>query len=596
MAGIRENILSILIFLPVAAGIIVLFIPRRFGTFIRWFSFASAAAVFGISIPLYFWFDPDTVGMQFSRFAPWIRVLPREIAGVTRYAINYHIGIDGISLFLVLLTTFLVTVSILASWKSITERAREFYFSLLILMGAMIGVFVSLDLILFYIFWDAMLIPMYFIIGVWGHQNRIYASIKFFIYTLVGSLLMLAAIIYLGIQNPGGVTFDLLELTAAPIARSVQFWLFMAFGLAFAIKVPVFPFHTWLPDAHTEAPTAGSVILAGVLLKMGAYGFIRFCLPLFPAAAVHFAPVMIVLGIIGIIYGALVAFVQPDIKRLVAYSSVSHLGFVVLGIFAFNIQGIQGALLLMIAHGLATGAMFLIVGILYDRRHSRLMSNFGGVWRVMPVLGGFFMIAALASLGLPGLSNFPGEFLVIVGTFLARNWVYAAFAASGVVLSAIYILWLYGNVMQGPTEKPQVREMRDLSAREVLVLAPVIIFILLLGVFPNLMLSRTEASARSVLEGVRGWEMGVSEIVCCGNGSSMPIYQVSEYLVPAAHADYLWMSKGFTIPAASASTASSPKQETTKIGPGLQIQDYQSMPHGLCPMTLPTPEESEGTR
>ncbi|MEN6520951.1 MAG: NADH-quinone oxidoreductase subunit M [Armatimonadota bacterium] len=496
---IRDNILSILIFLPVAASIIVLLIPRRFDALIRWFSLAAAMAAFALSVPLFFWFDLKTSGMQFQQSVPWVET--------TRFAINYHVGIDGISLFLVLLTAFLVPVAMLASWRSITERAREFYFSLLILLGAMTGVFVSLDLILFYVFWDAMLIPMYFIIGVWGYQNRIYASIKFFIYTLVGSLLMLVAIIYLGFRNPTGVTFDLLELTAAgPIAKSVQFWLFGAFGLAFTIKIPIFPFHTWLPDAHTEAPTAGSVILAGILLKMGAYGFLRFCLPLFPAAAVYFAPLLIALGIIGIIYGALVAFAQPDVKRLVAYSSVSHLGFVVLGIFAFNIQGIQGALLLMIAHGLATGAMFLIAGILYDRRHSRLMADFGGVWRVMPVFGGFFMIAALASLGLPGLSNFSGEFLVVVGTFLARNWIYAALAASGAVLSAIYILWLYGNVMQGPTEKPAVRSMRDLTVREVFVLTPVVIFIILLGVFPGPFLSRTEASAVRVMEAVKNRE------------------------------------------------------------------------------------------
>ncbi|MEN6371042.1 MAG: NADH-quinone oxidoreductase subunit M [Armatimonadota bacterium] len=512
---IRDNILSILIFLPVAASIMVLLIPRRFDALIRWFSLAAAVVTFAIAVPLFFWFDLKTTGMQFQQVVPWVKT--------ARFAINYHVGIDGISLFLVLLTTFLVPVAMLASWRSITDHAREFYFSLLILLGAMIGVFVSLDLILFYVFWDAMLILMYFIIGVWGYQNRIYASIKFFIYTLVGSLLMLVAIIYLGFQNPTGVTFDLLELTSAgPIARNIQFWLFGAFGLAFAIKIPIFPLHTWLPDAHTEAPTAGSVILAGILLKMGAYGFLRFCLPLFPLAAVYFAPLLIVLGIIGIIYGALVAFAQPDVKRLVAYSSVSHLGFVVMGIFAFNIQGIQGALLLMIAHGLATGAMFLVVGILYDRRHSRLMADFGGVWKVMPVLGGFFMLAALASLGLPGLSNFPGEFLVVVGTFLARNWIYAALTASGVVLSTIYILWLYGNVMQGPTEKPAIRSMRDLTVREIFVLTPVILFIILLGAFPGTVLSRTEASAGRVMEAVRNREqvrgnkeqkLGVKEVV-----------------------------------------------------------------------------------
>ncbi|MBI2844019.1 MAG: NADH-quinone oxidoreductase subunit M [Armatimonadetes bacterium] len=499
----RNYILSILIFLPVAAGAVVLLTPRRYDAFIRWFSLLTGVATFAVSLPLYFWFDASRAGFQFVEFRPWISIFPGEVEGITRYAINYHLGIDGISLFLVLLTTFLVPVSMLASWKGITERAKEFYLSLLILEGAMIGVFVSLDLILFYVFWDFVLVPMYFIIGVWGYENRVYASIKFFIYTLFGSLLMLAAIIYLGLQNPTGLTFDLVELSAAPIARTAQLWLFLAFGIAFAIKVPIFPFHTWLPDAHTQAPTAGSVILAGILLKMGAYGFLRFCLPLFPDASTYFAPLILVLGIIGITYGALVAFAQPDIKRLVAYSSVSHLGFVMLGIFAFNVQGVQGAIVLMVAHGLATGALFIVVGMMYERRHTRLISDFGGVWRQMPVFGAFFMIAALSSLGLPGLASFVGEFLVILGTFLARNWVYAAFAASGVVLAAIYVLWLYGNVMQGPTEIPEVIGMRDLSVREIFVLAPVILFIVLLGVFPGPMLSRTEASARQVVENLR---------------------------------------------------------------------------------------------
>jgi len=524
-----DHILTVLIALPIAASIVVLLVPRRHDAFIRWFSLAAGVAAFGLAIPLIFLFDSCNPGFQFQEFVPWIRVAPRQVAGVTRYAINYHLGIDGISLFLVILTAFLTPLSMLASWKSITARAKEFYLTMLLLQGAMTGVFVSLDLILFYVFWDAMLIPMYFLIGVWGHERRVYASIKFFIYTLVGSLLMLAAIVYLGLRNPTGLTFDFLELSAAPIARAAQFWLFLGFGLAFAIKVPVFPLHTWLPDAHTEAPTAGSVLLAGILLKMGAYGFIRFCLPLFPHASAYFAPLMVTLGIIGIIYGALVAFAQPDAKRLVAYSSVSHLGFVVLGIFAFNLQGMQGALVLMIAHGLATGALFLVVGMLYERRHTRMLADYGGVWRVMPAFGGFFMIAALASLGLPGLSNFPGEFLVIVGAFLARNAAYAALAASGVVFAAVYVLWLYGRLMQGPIQKPEVREMRDLSAREAFVLAPVIVFIILLGVFPGVLLSRSAASAERILAPVRA-----ARVTKAGSDDGRP--RIEERLVvrPAA--------------------------------------------------------------
>jgi len=508
----RDHILSILIFLPIAAGVVVLLAPRRCDAFIRWFSLAAGTATFALSVPLFFMFKSGTAAVQFEEFVPWIKIAPHVFQGQTRYAINYHIGIDGISLFLVLLTTFLTPIAMLASWKGITERTKEFYFSMLLLGGVLVGVFVSLDLILFYVFWDFVLIPMYFIIGVWGSNNRVYASIKFFIYTLLGSLLMLAAILYLGLRHPGGVTFDLTELAAAPIARTVQIWLFLAFGLAFAIKVPIFPFHTWLPDAHTEAPTAGSVILAGILLKMGTYGFLRFCLSLFPWASIYFGPMIAVLGIIGIIYGALVAFAQPDMKRLVAYSSVSHLGFVMLGIFAFNVEGIQGAILVMVAHGLATGALFILVGMLYERRHTRMMADFGGVWRKMPVFGAFFIIAALASLGLPGLSNFPGEFLAIVGAFLARGWLYAALAASGVVLAAVYVLWLYGNVMQGPTEKPEVEEMQDLSVREIFVLAPVILFIILLGLFPGAVLSRSEASAKDLTENIQAFGYGIWNI------------------------------------------------------------------------------------
>ncbi len=499
----KDYILSILIFLPIAAGLVTLLIPRRHDALIRWFTLLASLATFALSVPLFFWFNSRTAAFQFEEFRPWVQILPRIVDGATQYAINYHLGIDGISLMLVLLATFLTPVAMLASWRGITERAREFYFTLLLLEGAMLGVLLSLDLILFYVFWDAMLIPMYFLIGVWGSGNRVYASIKFFIYTLVGSLLMLAGIVYLGLTSPAGVTFDVVELARAGVPYGLQYWLFLAFGLAFAIKVPIFPFHTWLPDAHTEAPTAGSVILAGVLLKMGAYGFLRFCLPLFPEASVTFAPLMATLGVIGIIYGALVAYVQPDMKRLVAYSSVSHLGFVVLGIFAFNMEGIQGALIVMVAHGLATGALFLCVGMIYDRRHTRMLADFGGVWRVMPAFGALFMIASLASLGLPGLSNFPGEFLVIVGAFAAKGWLFAFLAASGVVFAAVYVLWLFGRVMQGPTENPDVKTMRDLSVRELFVLAPVALFIVLLGLLPGPMLARTSQSAHALVQTIK---------------------------------------------------------------------------------------------
>ncbi len=500
---IKDHILTILIALPICGGILTLLIPRKAEWATRWFSLIIGLTTLGFAIPLFFWFDAKTAAMQFQEFLPWIKLMPHEYSGETRYIVNYHLGIDGISLFLVLLTAFLTPVSMLVSWKSITEKTKVFYFSVLLLEGSLIGVFVSLDLILFYLFWDLVLIPMYFVIGIWGCERRVYASIKFFLYTFLGSLLMLASIIYLGVTNPGGVTFDLLELSSASIARGTQIWLFLAFGLAFAVKVPVFPFHTWLPDAHTEAPTAGSVILAGILLKMGAYGFLRFCLPLFPEASVIFGPYIAVLGVIGIIYGALVAFAQPDMKRLVAYSSVSHMGFVMLGMFAFTVEGLQGALIVMIAHGLSTGALFLIVGMLHERRHTRMMSDYGGAWRVVPVLGGFFILACFASLGLPGLSNFPGEFLVILGAFIGRSWVFAWLAAMGVVFAAAYVLRLFGNVMQGPTENPEVKQMQDLNLREIVLIAPVIIFIILLGVFPQALLSKSEKSVEEIALKIR---------------------------------------------------------------------------------------------
>lgn len=495
MQTITDHLLSIIVFLPLAGGVALLLAPANAHRFIKGFSFVISLVVLALSIPLFTAFRSGVAEPQFVEQAPWISIFDQQ-------AIWYKIGVDGISLFLVLLTTLLTPVAILSSWGAITTRLREYYAFLLILETGMIGVFVALDLFLFYIFWEAMLIPMYFLIGMWGGQNRVYATLKFVLYTMFGSLLMLVAIIALFVlyhRATGIYTFDIFTLYGTPMARNIEFLMFAAFALAFAIKVPLWPFHTWLPDAHVEAPTAGSVILAGILLKMGTYGFLRFCLPLFPTASVQLVPLFAVLSIIGITYGALVAYTQQDIKRLVAYSSVAHLGFVTLGIFTFSIQGIQGGIVQMVSHGLSTGALFLIVGMIYERRHTRDMSEFGGIWKSMPVFGAFFMIVTLASLGLPGLSGFVGEFLVIVGAFKV-NVVYAAFAAFGVVLAAIYILRLFQRTMQGPLDDPENANLRDLSFREIVVLLPVTLLIFAIGVFPkHAMLDKMDASVRNVI-------------------------------------------------------------------------------------------------
>ena len=428
--------------------------------------------------------------MQFKVQKSWIPEL----------GISYQLGIDGISLWLVLLTTFLTPICVLAAWRSIEKGTSGFMISLLMLETGMLGVFCALDLFLFFVFWESMLIPMYLLIGVWGGKRRIYATVKFVLYTMAGSALMLVGILYLYFQNDN--SFDLMTLYDKAGVLPHQRLLFLAFFIAFAIKVPLFPFHTWLPDAHVEAPTVGSVILAGVLLKMGTYGILRFCIPLFPEGTVAFTPLISKLAVISIIYGALVAMVQPDLKKLVAYSSVSHLGFVVLGLFALNSQGVQGGIIQMVNHGLSTGALFLLVGMIYDRRHTRMIADFGGLAKCMPIFATIFLIVTLSSIGLPGLNGFVGEFMILLGSFIsgAFSKVHAVLAATGVILAAVYMLWMFQRVMFGKLDKPENQALKDLNLREVIVLLPILLFIVWIGVYPKPFLSRIEKSVNHVLK------------------------------------------------------------------------------------------------
>ncbi len=494
MPGPFPHFLTVLTFLPLVGALVVRFIGRDSALRIRWVALIFSLLTLVLAILAFVQFDPNTSGFQFSESYPWIASPP----------INYTMGMDGLSLLLVLLTAFLTPLSVLASWKGITIRVKEFHLFLLALETGMIGVFVSLDLFLFFVFWEVMLIPMYFLIGVWGHERRIYAAVKFILYTMVGSALMLVGILYL-YSVTGSFDFQtiLRDLPGkwASLPASAQTWLFAAFFIAFAIKVPMFPFHTWLPDAHVEAPTAGSVILAGVLLKMGTYGMLRFCLPLFPQASKDLAHIVSVVAIIGILYGALVAMVQPDMKKLVAYSSVAHMGFVVLGIFAFNMNGIEGAIYQMCNHGVSTGALFLLVGMLYERRHTRLISEFGGLATSLPVYSTFFMIVALSSLGLPMLNGFVGEFLIIVGAFHARA-VYGALAAVGVVLAAVYLLWMYQRAFFGEVTNPKNRDLPDCDAREKLILVSLVLVMLWMGIYPNPFLRRLDKTATAAIERV----------------------------------------------------------------------------------------------
>jgi NADH-quinone oxidoreductase subunit M len=514
-------VLSLLLILPMAGAALCLIVQEEKS---RYVAMLTSVVAFAISLPLFWTFRSGTAAIQNYVSVPWIEA----------WGIGYTIGIDGISILMVLLTTFVTPLAILASFTYIQRHQRAYYAMLLLLLAAMIGVFVSLDMFLFFLFWEIMLIPMYFIIGVWGGKRRVYAAVKFFLFTAIGSLLMLVAIVvivYLYYRQYGVITFAYNDLVQLPIGRDLQFVLFSAFALAFAIKVPLFPLHTWLPDAHVEAPTAGSVILAGVLLKMGAYGFLRFAMPFFSHAAT--SPVVVgtilVLSLVGIIYGAWVAAVQPDAKKLVAYTSVAHLGFVMMGLFSLTTQGIQGGILQMVNHGISTGALFLLVGMLYERRHTRMIDDFGGIAKVMPVFAASFLLVALSSIGLPGTNGFIGEFLILIGTF-QKYPVVAFIAATGVIFAAAYMLPMVQRMLYGEVDREENRVLSDIGIRERLVLAPALVMIVLIGVYPQPFLSRTAASVEALIEQVEHRavsapvQMGVSDL----RFDRMPILGIDE--------------------------------------------------------------------
>jgi NADH-quinone oxidoreductase subunit M len=507
MNQLNFPIISFTIFFPLAGVFLLLFIrgdKEKNYNLMRKAAFVISLFEFAVSLAFPIYFNSETPHMQFVEHVSWVKSM----------GLSYFVGIDGISLWLVVLTTFLVPLCILCSWTYIQKYVKAFMISMLLLETAMIGAFVSLDLVIFYIFWELMLIPMFLLIGVWGGPRRIYSAVKFFLYTAAGSLLMFVAIIYLYYYNyevTGIATFNLLELYKLHIPISIQFWLCMAFFIAFAIKVPMFPFHTWLPDAHVEAPAAGSVILAAVLLKMGTYGFLRFAMPLFPYASHQFLPIIAVLAVIGIIYAALVAWVQPDMKSLVAYSSVSHLGYVMIGLFALNIQGIEGGIYQMLNHGLNTGALFILVGIIYERRHSRMMEDFGGLAKVMPIFATFLMIVTLASVAVPGTNGFVGEFMILVGVFKTYP-LFGVFAVSGMIFGATYMLWMYQRVMFGPVDKDENKNIPDLNFREIAILVPIAVLIFVMGIFPGYFMRKMDASVSLFINRFnKDYEMYVQE-------------------------------------------------------------------------------------
>jgi NADH-quinone oxidoreductase subunit M len=486
-----SNYLSLILFTPLAGALVLLFVSKHSEQAIRMIANVVAIAGFLVSVPLWFWYNPQNAEYQFVERFNWIPSIGAE----------YHLGVDGFSTLLILLTTMMGAIAVLSSWTAITERLKEYYIFLLVLQTGMLGAFMALDFLLFFLFWEVMLVPMYFLIGIWGSANRLYSAIKFFLYTLVGSVVMLLGILALYFHNhsvTGVYSFDVTRFQTLALPYDLQWWIFLAFFLGFAIKVPMVPFHTWLPDAHTDAPTAGSVILAAVLLKMGTYGFIRFSLPILPEASRAFVPFMVLLCIIGIVYGALVALAQKDWKRLVAYSSVSHMAMVMLGMFALNPVGITGSIVQQLNHGISTGALFLLVGVVYERRHTREISEYGGLSKVMPVYAAVFLIMTMSSIGLPTLNGFIGEFLILQGVFVASKW-WAAVAASGIVLGAAYMLYLYQRTMFGKVENAKNEKLPDLSMRELATFAPLIVLAVWIGLYPAPFLDRLDTSVQRVV-------------------------------------------------------------------------------------------------
>jgi NADH-quinone oxidoreductase subunit M len=483
------QLVSLLILLPVVGAVAISLTRRDSAALAKLAGLAVSLVTFVLSLSLVQVFR-DTAGYQFEERYAWIPA----------WGVSYHVGIDGLSLWLVILTTFLTPLCLLGAWNQIESRVREFVVFMLLLEAGMIGVFVALDLFLFYVFWEAMLVPMYFLIGIWGHERRIYAAVKFFLYTFAGSVLMLVAFLVL-YKAAGLRSFDIPALVGAPVDPGLQTWLVLACALAFAIKVPMWPFHTWLPDAHVEAPTAGSVILAGVLLKMGGYGFLRLAIPLFPSAALAFAPLIGLLAVVGVVYGALVSLVQPDLKKLVAYSSVSHLGFVMLGVAAFTPEALVGAVYQMLNHGISTGALFFMVGMLYERRHTRLIAEFGGLKNVMPWFAALFLLVCLSSIAVPGFNGFVGEFLILLGSW-RFDWRLVAVASLGVILAAAYILWMVQRVLYGEVTNPKNAGLRDLDARELAVLLPLVALTIVMGVASPLFTRKIEPSVQALVQSV----------------------------------------------------------------------------------------------
>ncbi len=512
-------LLSLILFTPLVGAIVLLFVGKGRDNVVRLLANLFTFAGFVVSLPLWFWYDSTNPDWQFVERAPWIPSIGAE----------YFLGVDGFSCLLILLTTLMGFLAILSSWTAITERVKEYYIFLLILQTGMIGAFVSLDFLLFFLFWELMLVPMYFLIGIWGSDRRLYSAIKFFLYTLVGSVVMLLGILALyfyGHSQTGVYSFDVTRFQELNLPPSLQIWIFLAFFLGFAVKVPMFPFHTWLPDAHTDAPTAGSVILAAVMLKMGTYGFIRFSLPILPDGTRYFVPMVATLSIIGIIYGALVAMAQRDWKRLVAYSSVSHMGLVMLGMFALTPVGITGSIIQQLNHGISTGGLFLLVGVVYERRHTREIAQYGGLSKVMPVYAAVFLIMTMSSIGLPTLNGFIGEILILQGIFVVSMW-WAAVAASGIVLGAAYMLWLYQRTMFGNIDNPKNEHLPDLSVRELATFVPLIILAVWIGLYPSPFLKRLETSVDKVVARVNtSYPQNARAVDCIAPGATEPAVPV----------------------------------------------------------------------